>query len=537
MAPLAEMTANGQDEALLDDGPSLQDAFKAFRMRKRQQQRQVPTKELRAKAANGARRIPWATRQDCGPSSSRNAWKASASPTPSATTSRATRCTAARSTSTAARLFRKALRQLRPDFGFDIGPWNQAYLFATLPRKLELSEVRPGDLLFVEGTYFKGRKKQQKGNIVHVEMYLGAELGSGPESTLASRDHWGCVSIQDSFKYVSPWYEITALHWRSLDDWLEGRCDPVAMPDCFTGPRPVWREGPARREEVGLRRVRRRRRRRGHRRRRREAQGLRLSTIRRVLVAAAARLVGGVLPRVHGDLPRHAVVELYTADVGEAHGVDEDVGELFAHMYLLGLGEGGQAPRNFALPLKTLGELSHLADERQPVWKPNLILRVDLHAIDAPPARRDLCTGANKMFRGVWNWSQSRSRAKSAMRSRSASTSRLSPSSARRSRAFSPRSSMTSAFKLASRSSCSLQLGRCGGDIDASAPQTAAGAAKCRAAVRSAAAAIRELGCCLLAQAVRAPVFGVIASWLRALVPSGASLRCAARVQALASGL
>ena len=51
MAPLAEMTANGQDEALLNEGPSLQDAFKQFRMRKRQQQRQVPTKELRAKAA------------------------------------------------------------------------------------------------------------------------------------------------------------------------------------------------------------------------------------------------------------------------------------------------------------------------------------------------------------------------------------------------------------------------------------------------------------------------------------------------------
>ena len=51
MAPLAEMTANGQDEALLNEGPSLQDAFKAFRDRKRQQQRQVPTKELRAKAA------------------------------------------------------------------------------------------------------------------------------------------------------------------------------------------------------------------------------------------------------------------------------------------------------------------------------------------------------------------------------------------------------------------------------------------------------------------------------------------------------
>ena len=43
----------------------------------------------------------------------------------------------------------------------------QAYLFATLPRKLDFADVKPGDLLFVEGTYFKGRKKQQKGNIVY----------------------------------------------------------------------------------------------------------------------------------------------------------------------------------------------------------------------------------------------------------------------------------------------------------------------------------------------------------------------------------
>ena len=50
MAPL--MAANGQQqEELLNEGPSLQDAFKQFRMRKRQQQRQVPTKELREKAA------------------------------------------------------------------------------------------------------------------------------------------------------------------------------------------------------------------------------------------------------------------------------------------------------------------------------------------------------------------------------------------------------------------------------------------------------------------------------------------------------
>ena len=57
MAPLAEMAANGQEE-LLNEGPSLQDAFKQFRMRKRQQQRQVPTKELRAKAAERRAKDP-----------------------------------------------------------------------------------------------------------------------------------------------------------------------------------------------------------------------------------------------------------------------------------------------------------------------------------------------------------------------------------------------------------------------------------------------------------------------------------------------
>ena len=56
MAPL--MAANGQDEALLDTGPSLQDAFKQFRNRKRQQQRQVPTKELRRRAAERRAKDP-----------------------------------------------------------------------------------------------------------------------------------------------------------------------------------------------------------------------------------------------------------------------------------------------------------------------------------------------------------------------------------------------------------------------------------------------------------------------------------------------
>ena len=38
---------------------------------------------------------------------------------------------------------------MRADFGFDVGSWNQAYQFATLPRKLDFDQVAPGDLLFV----------------------------------------------------------------------------------------------------------------------------------------------------------------------------------------------------------------------------------------------------------------------------------------------------------------------------------------------------------------------------------------------------
>ena len=56
MAPL--MAANGQDEALPNDGPSLQDAFKQFRMRKRQQKTNVPTKELRRRAAERRAKDP-----------------------------------------------------------------------------------------------------------------------------------------------------------------------------------------------------------------------------------------------------------------------------------------------------------------------------------------------------------------------------------------------------------------------------------------------------------------------------------------------
>ena len=43
---------------------------------------------------------------------------------------------------------------LRKDFGFRIGPWNQAYMFDTLPIEVESEEdMKPGDLVFMSGVY------------------------------------------------------------------------------------------------------------------------------------------------------------------------------------------------------------------------------------------------------------------------------------------------------------------------------------------------------------------------------------------------
>jgi hypothetical protein len=36
-----------------------------------------------------------------------------------------------------------------------VGPWNQAYMYDTLPNKLSQEEMQPGDLVFVEGRYFE----------------------------------------------------------------------------------------------------------------------------------------------------------------------------------------------------------------------------------------------------------------------------------------------------------------------------------------------------------------------------------------------
>ncbi|XP_041130471.1 uncharacterized protein LOC121329145 [Polyodon spathula] len=52
-------------------------------------------------------------------------------------------------------LVRKVLLDLKEDFGFVIGPGNQAYQYDTLPITLATeADMKPGDLVFISGSYF-----------------------------------------------------------------------------------------------------------------------------------------------------------------------------------------------------------------------------------------------------------------------------------------------------------------------------------------------------------------------------------------------
>ena len=50
-------------------------------------------------------------------------------------------------------LVRQVLLDLRKEFGFNIGAWNQAYQFDTLPIRYDSwDQMKPGDLVFAQGT-------------------------------------------------------------------------------------------------------------------------------------------------------------------------------------------------------------------------------------------------------------------------------------------------------------------------------------------------------------------------------------------------
>ena len=51
-------------------------------------------------------------------------------------------------------LTRQVVNDLKEEFGFMLGRWNQNYQFDTCSIKLELNEMKPGDLIFYEATFY-----------------------------------------------------------------------------------------------------------------------------------------------------------------------------------------------------------------------------------------------------------------------------------------------------------------------------------------------------------------------------------------------
>ena len=57
-------------------------------------------------------------------------------------------------------LVRQVMRDLVEDFGFYIGPWNQAYMYDTLPMTVENEkDMKPGDLVFISATYYNPKSE------------------------------------------------------------------------------------------------------------------------------------------------------------------------------------------------------------------------------------------------------------------------------------------------------------------------------------------------------------------------------------------
>ena len=69
--------------------------------------------------------------------------------------------------------------------------------------------------------------KQQKHNLVHVEVWLGEG-----HKTVGARWQKRFVEIHDSYQFESKSYHSMQYHFRSIDTWLQGicrRCEPLGV--------------------------------------------------------------------------------------------------------------------------------------------------------------------------------------------------------------------------------------------------------------------------------------------------------------------
>lgn len=118
-------------------------------------------------------------------------------------------------------LVRHAVNDLKNDFGFTLGRWNQAYQYDMLGEDIPFEALAPGDLIFYSAKFYDPRRKIQKHNIVHIEVFIGGSTG---EATIGSRSRQH-VSKHDSFRFVSENYYDIEYHYKSIEPWLQGRLE------------------------------------------------------------------------------------------------------------------------------------------------------------------------------------------------------------------------------------------------------------------------------------------------------------------------
>lgn len=115
-------------------------------------------------------------------------------------------------------LIRQCVFDLRQEFGYTLGKWNQSYQFDLLPDEgLKEADLKPGDLIFYSATYNNPKLKPFPHKMVHVEIYLGEGKSIG------ARWQKGTIQVFDSYKFSSTLYHDIEWHFRSIDSWLEGK--------------------------------------------------------------------------------------------------------------------------------------------------------------------------------------------------------------------------------------------------------------------------------------------------------------------------
>lgn len=138
-------------------------------------------------------------------------------------------------------LVRHCVHEL-PLFGFRLDTCNQGVMFEMLfDQKIELDEMKPGDLIFYSADYKDETKEPKRNGIVHVEIFLGhPSWESEQERSVGSRcSGWrysdeaesvthsaqtSGVQIYRSFRnYSSRWKTGTLnYHYCSIETWLAG---------------------------------------------------------------------------------------------------------------------------------------------------------------------------------------------------------------------------------------------------------------------------------------------------------------------------